>query len=601
MSYVNAWHDRNADVIKVVERNSNRQRQYKEYQVPYTFYVKDPKGKYRSIYQEPLTKIVCKNNKEFRKELAIYNNKKVYETDLNPIFTVLSENYQGQDPPPLNIGFIDIETDFQPFEYPSGHRVKVKQLNKEITVRELAQLPNRDQFQVFDHIDKRWVNSNESRYLKPGPGYASAQDAFMPITAISLYLQWLDALICLALVPSSLTLEQAEELIKEFPNTILFTSESKMLDTFLDLIEDTDILSAWNGEGFDIPYLVNRISIVLSKDDTRRLCLFNQLPKRREYERYGKTAITYDLIGRMHIDSLELYRKYTYEERHSYRLDAIAEYELGERKTVYEGTLDQLYHNDFKRFIEYNRQDCNLLNSLERKLKFIDLASAIAHENGVLIQTTMGAVAVSDQAIINEAHRLEVRVPNRSHQKDGETNAAGAYVAYPKKGLHDWVGSLDVNSLYPSVIRALNMGPETIVGQIRQTITQQYINEKIANGSSFANAWEGLFGSLEYTSIMNKEIGTELIIDWENGTSDQLSAAEIYRLIFETNKSWMLSANGTIFSYEREGVIPGLLKKWYAERKEMQKTLSDWKDLQYGIVISDDLIVELKNIFEIEY
>ena len=593
MSYVNAWHDRDADVIKVIERDNNRQRIYKDFPVPYVFYVKDLKGKHRSIYQDPLTRIVCKNNKEFRKESTINNNKKLFETDLNPIFTVLSENYLEQDPPPLNIGFIDIETDFQPFEYASGYRVKVKQFDKELSVRELAQLPNREKYQVFDHIDKRWVNCSECRYLKPGPGYASSQDAFMPITAISVYLQWLDALVCLALIPSSLTMEQAEELVEEFPNTILFDNESKMLDTFLDLIEDTDILSAWNGEGFDIPYLVNRISIVLSKDDTRRLCLFNQLPKRREYERYGKTAITYDLIGRMHIDSLELYRKYTYEERHSYRLDAIAEYELGEHKTVYEGTLDQLYHNDFKKFIEYNRQDCNLLNSLERKLKFIDLANAIAHENGVLIQTTMGAVAVSDQAIINEAHRLGVRVPNRSHQKDGETNAAGAYVAYPKKGLHDWVGSLDVNSLYPSVIRALNMGPETIVGQVRQTMTQQYIAEKMAKGASFASAWEGLFGSLEYTSIMNKEIGTELTIDWENGTSDQLSAAEIYRLIFETNKSWMLSANGTIFSYEQEGVIPGLLKKWYAERKTMQAKLKEVKLMNLEIEMPEELAKEV--------
>lgn len=312
------------------------------------------------------------------------------------------------------------------------------------------------------------------------------------------------------------------------------------------------------------------------------------------FTRYGKTSVTYDLIGRIHIDSLELYRKYTYEERHSYRLDAIAEYELGERKTVYEGTLDQLYHNDFRTFVEYNRQDCALLNSIERKLKFIEIANAIAHENGVLIQTTMGAVAVTDQAIINEAHRLGLRIPSRIHQRDGETNAAGAYVAYPKKGLHDWVGSLDVNSLYPSVIRALNMGPETIIGQLRQTMTDLYISDKIAKGASFAGAWEGLFGSLEYTAVMNQEKGTDLVIDWANRTSEILSAAEVYRLIFETNNPWMLSANGTIFTYEREGVISGLLTRWYTERQQMQKVLSDWRDLQYGIAISDELALELE-------
>ena len=92
-----------------------------------------------------------------------------------------------------------------------------------------------------------------------------------------------------------------------------------MLDSFLHLIEDADVLSGWNSEGYEIPYTVNRVTKVLSKEDTRRFCLWDQYPKKREYEKYGKTAVTYDLIGRVHLDSLELYRKYTYEERHTYR------------------------------------------------------------------------------------------------------------------------------------------------------------------------------------------------------------------------------------------------------------------------------------------
>jgi DNA polymerase elongation subunit (family B) len=106
----------------------------------------------------------------------------------------------------------------------------------------------------------------------------------------------------------------------------LFDNEADMLDMFLDLIKDADILTGWNSEGFDIPYTVNRVIKTLSKEDTRRFCLFNQLPKKREYEKFGRQSVTYDFVGRVHLDSLELYRKYTYEERHSYRLDAIAEY-----------------------------------------------------------------------------------------------------------------------------------------------------------------------------------------------------------------------------------------------------------------------------------
>ena len=371
-------------------------------------------------------------------------------------------------------------------------------------------------------------------------------------------------------------MEEALEQVKDFPNTMLYKTEAEMLDVFLDLIKDADILSGWNSEGFDIPYTTNRVTKALSKEDTRRFCLFDQFPKRREYEKFGRQSVTYDYIGRVHLDYLELYRKYTYEERHSYRLDAIAEYELGKRKTQYEGTLDQLYNNDFKTFIEYNINDCKLLDDLDKKLKFMDLANTLAHECTVLLQTTMGAVAVTEQAIINEAHRRGFQVPNRTKMSEREDSAAaGAYVAYPKEGIHDWIGSLDINSLYPSAIRALNMGPETIVGQLRQTMTEEFIEAQMAKGKSFAACWEGVFGSLEYTAVMEQEIGTDITIDWENGDSDILSAAEVYRLIYESNQPWMLSANGTIFTYEKEGIIPGLLKRWYAERKEMQAKLKD--------------------------
>jgi DNA polymerase elongation subunit (family B) len=236
-----------------------------------------------------------------------------------------------------------------------------------------------------------------------------------------------------------------------------------------------------------------------------------------------------------------------------------------------------LYNNDFKTFVEYNINDCKLLDDLDKKLKFMDLANTLAHECTVLLQTTMGAVAVTEQAIINECHRRGFQVPNRTKMDDREDTegAAGAYVAYPKEGIHDWIGSLDINSLYPSAIRALNMGPETIVGQLRQTMTDEYIQAQIVKGKSFAAAWEGIFGSLEFTAVMEQQIGTDITIDWENGDSDVLSAAEVYRLIYESNQPWMLSANGTIFTYEKEGIIPGLLKRWYAERKEMQAKLKD--------------------------
>jgi DNA polymerase elongation subunit (family B) len=521
MSYVDARWDREKDIVQVVERDPKKGRIYQEFAAKYMFYYPDQRGKFKSIYGDSLSKVTARNWKEFIKEQKIHSSHKLFESDINPVFRTLEENYLGKDAPKLNVAFWDIEVDFDPER-----------------------------------------------------GYASPEDAFMPITAIAVHLQWLDTLVCLAVPPKTLTMEQAQEQVKEFPNTILFETEYEMLDTFLDIIQDADVLSGWNSEGFDMPYTVNRIIKTLSKEDTRRLCLWDQFPKKREYEKYGKDAVTYDLIGRVHLDSLELYRKYTYEERHTYRLDAIGEMEIGESKTVYEGTLDQLYNNDFRKFIEYNRQDCALLDKLDKKLKFIDLANTVAHENTVLLQTTMGAVAVTEQAIVNEAHHRGLIVPSRPKRDENATNqAAGAYVAYPKKGLHDWIGSMDINSLYPSVIRALNMGPETIIGQLRQTYTQAEIDAKIAKGNSFASAWEGKFGANEYDFVMNQDRANDIVVEWENGQIDIMTGAQIYELIYESNKPWMLSANGTIFTHEFEGVIPGLLKRWYAERKEMQAKL----------------------------
>ena len=522
MSYVDAFYDREQDIINVVERDDKGQRHYKEYPARHIFYYNDPKGKFLSIKGEPLSRVSSKNVKEHRKELAIHSNKKLYESDINPIYRCLEDHYLNQDAPKLNVAFFDIEVDFDPER-----------------------------------------------------GYASPEDAFMPITAIAVHLQWLDTMVCLAIPPKTINMEEAQRQVSDFKNVMLFDNEADMLDTFLDLIQEADVLSGWNSEGFDIPYTVNRVTKVLSKEDTRRFCLWNQFPKKREYEKYGKTAITYDFIGRVHLDSLELYRKYTYEERHTYRLDAIAEYELGQRKTQYEGTLDQLYNNDFRTFVEYNINDCQLLDDLDKKLKFMDLANTLAHECTVLLQTTMGAVAVTEQAIINEAHKRGMIVPNRVNREGLDTQAAGAYVAFPKKGIHEWIGSLDINSLYPSAIRALNMGPETIVGQLRQDGTKDFIAAEIAKGRSFAGAWEGIFGSLEYSAVMNREAGREITIDWEDDGHDTLSAAQIYDLIFESNQPWMISANGTIFTYEKEGIIPGLLKRWYAERKDMQAKLKE--------------------------
>ncbi len=480
-----------------------------------------------------------------------------------------------------------------------------------ITVKQLRDLHNKSSYEVYVPDLDKWVDVSRSKYMYTGrgAGFSPASEAFNSVTAISMYLDWLDQLVTLVIAPSHMSPETAQEIVDQFGNCILFTNEKDMFDAFFALIEDADVLTGWNSEGYDIPYMVNRVTRVMSKDDTRRFCLLGQLPKPRTYERFGKEESTYDLVGRVHMDYLQLYKKYNYEGRHSYKLDTIGEMEVGENKTAYEGTLDQLYNKDFHKFIEYNRQDTMLLVKIHNKLQFLELANQLAHENTVLLPTVMGSVAMIEMAIMNESHARGMVVPDkkRKSKNDDEQQAAGAYVATPKRGIHEWVGAVDIASMYPSAIRALNMAPESIVGQVRQTLTDQYM---LAKGMRLSREkarhkdgdddvtgsvlWEGLFGSLEYTAIMNQERGTILTIDYEDGREFSMSAAEIWKMIFDSNNALMLSANGTIFTYDKQGVIPGLLTKWYADRSTIRKTMKNISILSTGIEISANLAEELK-------
>lgn len=528
MTYVDAILEKDKHCIHVVER-VNHKRVYNTYPSKYVMYFPSERGKYTSIYGERLDKFETNRWEEFQRECRLVPKTQQYESDSNPIFRCFYEHYKNTVSPQLHVAFFDIETDYDP--------------------------------------DK---------------GFSSADEAFNPVTAISVYLSWLDKNFTLVLKPRSLTVEQASAVVDKFDDTVLCSNETELLDVFLTLIEDADVLTGWNSEGYDIPYLHNRIIQILSKEHTKRLCLWNKFPKKREYESYGKPTITFDLVGRVHLDYLQLYRKHTYHEMHSYRLDFVGEYEVGEKKIAYEGSLDKLYNEDFEKFIAYNRQDVMLLVKIDRKLKFIDLSNDLAHTNGVLIQTTMGSVQLIDNAITNEAHDLGLCVPTRRRDnpeimKDDQgediepTGIAGAYVADPVEGMHKWIGGVDINSLYPSAIRSLNMSKETVVGQIRPVGNDRLIQHRMQKEKrTFADSWNEMFGIIEYNQVMNREM-VMLTVDFEDGTTVELSADELYQWIFENPKKQMtLSANGTIFDLNKEGVVPGLLARWYGERKELQ-------------------------------
>ena len=201
MSYVDAIHDRQKERIHIVERIDGK-RVYKEFPVNYVFYYSDERGSHKSIFDTPVRRITCRSSRDFRKEIGLRQGKhQLFESDINPIFRCLAENYLGSTSPQLQTAFFDIETDFDPIK-----------------------------------------------------GYSTPDDPFTKITAITVYLDWLDQLITLAIPPSAMSLDEANKIADRFENTFMFESEREMLLTFLDLIDDADVLSGWNSEGFDIPY-----------------------------------------------------------------------------------------------------------------------------------------------------------------------------------------------------------------------------------------------------------------------------------------------------------------------------------------------------------
>lgn len=557
--YVDAYKT-DKDIIKVIER-VNGSKVFREYKVKYVAYYEDPDGQYRTIWDVPCKKIEAKSSYDFKAALNTYQDKNIHESDINPIFRCLEDNYLDCESPDLNVAMFDIETDFD-----------------------------------------------------PDRGFADPWEPFAPITAISVYRKWKGDLLTFVMKPNLpedheyfLTFDEAEKITSEFENCILCDSEELLLELFLESISDVDVISGWNSSGYDIPYTVNRVKEVLGKEHMKRFNAFpNVFPKIRKYMKFKKENRTYDLIGRVHLDYLELYQKHAPAEMSSYRLDYIGEQEVGEHKVQYDGTLDMLYKKDFKKFIEYNRQDVMLLNKIDDKLKYIGLANQIAHTNTVLLQTTMGSVALVEQAIINETHKLGKIVPNRKKKYDEDMfdeeeygfdinkgPAVGAHVADPKVGIHKEIGCCDINSLYPSAIRSLNMSPETLIGQIRNDRTNKFIEDRVKTGASVPEAWNKVFCLIEFDMVRNKTDDI-LILDFIDGSEVELTAKEVYEMIFKEGSNIILSSNGTLFTKNKKGIIPDLLEKWYSQRKTMQKKEKIFTNLiNDGIVVPDDLLSQL--------
>ena len=284
--------------------------------------------------------------------------------------------------------------------------------------------------------------------------------------------------------------------------------EKSLLNKFLDFWSHPnhtpDVITGWNTRFFDIPYLVNRTAKILGPDFTKKFSPWGMVDHRK-INRRGKEDDAYDIKGVQQLDYLELFQKfgYSYGAQESYRLNHIAYVVLGERKLSFEesGSLKNLYKDDFQKYIDYNMKDVELIERLEDKMGLITLALTIAYKGGVNYSDTFGTTAIWESIIYRKLLLDKVVSKVNRPETGAKSRFAGGYVKEPQVGLHDWVVSFDLNSLYPNIIVQYNMSPETLIDQSQTNGVEYYLGGQkpdrsdcvtAANGSTYRKDIDGV-------------------------------------------------------------------------------------------------------------
>ena len=273
-----------------------------------------------------------------------------------------------------------------------------------------------------------------------------------------------------------------------------FRSEESMMNAFLDYWQANypDVITGWNVQLFDMPYICNRIERILGDKFVKLLSPW-RLVSQREIFIKGRKQFAVDTLGISTLDYLELYKKFTYTNQESYRLDHICNVELGEKKLDHSefDTFKEFYEKDWQKFIDYNIHDVRLVDKLDDKMKLIELAYTMAYDAKVNYEDVFSQVRMWDNYIYNELNKRKIAIPpKREETKD--TKYAGAYVKEPKVGFYDWVVSFDLNSLYPHLIMQYNISPETLAETRHPSASVEGIlNQKVEVDKQYATCANG--------------------------------------------------------------------------------------------------------------
>lgn len=275
---------------------------------------------------------------------------------------------------------------------------------------------------------------------------------------------------------------------------ILCDNEKALLNQFLDHWNhiNVDIVSGWNTDGFDIPYLINRISNVLGDDHVKRLSPWRMVTSRKIKNQFGKDDITYDIAGISSLDFKTLYQKYTYVKREAYSLDYICSVELGVGKLDHSqfATFKEFYDSDFNLFIDYNIIDVIRVLQLEEKLKLIELCLTMSYLAKINYEDVFSQIRMWDAIIYNHLKSKNIVIPKKASGAKSE-QFEGAYVKEPVPGLYNWVVSFDATSLYPSIIQTWNISPETFIDVDSSITVDKLMNKDYTLSSEFTTAANG--------------------------------------------------------------------------------------------------------------
>ena len=367
-------------------------------------------------------------------------------------------------------------------------------------------------------------------------GLPNPEEAKNELTSIALHDSATDQYWVLVMDKDGLMVEKTTDKAIVIP----FRDERDMLMKYLELYEmiNPSIVTGWNIDYFDTPMLYNRIKRLLGEEQANRLspigkCFWSPYRKR------------FFMAGVSYLDYIALYKNYNYGELPNYRLDTIAQKELGRGKIEYQGNLDQLFKEDIEKFIEYNLVDVELVVEFDRKLQFIDLCRGICHAGHVPYEDFVYSSKYLEGAMLTYLRRKNLVAPNKPADRQERMQALrdndqekfiGAYVKAPIVGKYEWIYDLDLTSLYPSIIMTINISPETKIGKIRDWDVQKYLK-----------------GEVDTYYIGEDKISKENLKEY-----------------LEKSK-FSIASNGVLYRTDTVGCIPGVLDLWFKQRVEFRK------------------------------